>query len=98
MQMSKDEARPEAIRRWHLLPPHQRETYSDAEAYAARLELELDFQTVTNKRKLITAWLILELDREFLAADDAARQERKARAEQQARAEQAKAAQHAKAA
>jgi hypothetical protein len=89
--MTKDEARREAARRWFLLPLHQRETYSDAEAYAERLEVELDFHTVTNKQKLITAWLILELDREYLAAEDAARAERLARAEPRA-ADHAKAA------
>jgi hypothetical protein len=76
--MTKDEARREAIRRWLLLPPYQRETYSDAEAYAERLEAELDFHTITNRQKLIAAWLILELDREYLAAEDAARDERRA--------------------
>jgi hypothetical protein len=98
MPMTKDEARPEAIRRWLLLPPHQRETYSDAEAYARRLELELDFHTVTNKQKLISAWLIIELDREYLAAEDAARAERKARAEQEAQPDHPTSADHARAA
>ena len=61
--MSKDEAEREAIRRWYLLPEHQRQTYEDAEAYGLRLDLELDFHAVTLRSRLIGAWLIRELFR-----------------------------------
>ena len=61
--MSKDEAEREAIRRWYLLPEHQRRTYEDAEAYGLRLDLELDFHSVTLRSRLIGAWLIRELFR-----------------------------------
>ena len=63
MELSKPDAEREILRRWALLPPHQRQSYEDAEAYAARLDLEIEFRTMTNKRKLIAAWLIREVDR-----------------------------------
>ena len=72
--MTKQEGEQEAIRRWHLLPEHLRDSYEAAEAYAVRLDLELDFPTVTSRRRLIAAWLIREvtnarrLDREAAAA------------------------------
>jgi hypothetical protein len=59
--MTKQEAELEAVRRWYLLPEHQRETYEQAEAYALRLDYELDFHTVTDRRRLIAAWLIREV-------------------------------------
>ncbi len=59
--MTKQEAEQEVIRRWRLLPEHQRESYEQAEAYASRLDEELDFDTVTERRRLIAAWLIREV-------------------------------------
>ena len=56
--MTKLEAEQETVRRWYLLPPHLRETYEQAEAYAIRLDRELDFPSVTERRRLIAAWLI----------------------------------------
>lgn len=56
--LSKDEAEREAIRRFRLLPAHQRQQYEDCEAYALRLEHELDFPSFMTKRRLIAAWLI----------------------------------------
>ena len=67
MELTKAEAEAEAIRRWYLLPPHQRQSCEDAQAYANRLDLELDFHTVTNRARLIGAWLI----REFFRAREA---------------------------
>jgi hypothetical protein len=61
MPMTKDEAQREAIRRFRQLPLHQRQQIEDAEAYSKRLEMELDFHTVTNRQKLIAAWLIREI-------------------------------------
>jgi hypothetical protein len=60
-QMTKLEAEQETVRRWYLLPPHLRETYEQAEAYAIRLDRELDFPSVTERRRLIAAWLIREV-------------------------------------
>jgi hypothetical protein len=63
MELSKQEAEAEAIRRWYRLPPHQRQTCEDAEAYAIRLDQVLDFKSVTNRARLIGAWLIREFFR-----------------------------------
>lgn len=63
MELTKQEAEAEAIRRWNRLPAHQRQTCEDAEAYAIRLDRELEFTSVTNRARLIGAWLIRELFR-----------------------------------
>jgi hypothetical protein len=62
-QFTKQEAEAEAIRRWYLLPPHQRQTCEDAEAYGQRIEADFDFYCVTSRARLIGAWLIRELFR-----------------------------------
>ena len=59
--MTKQEAEEEVVRRWYLLREDQRETYEQAEAFATRLDGELDFPTVTERRRLIAAWLIREV-------------------------------------
>ena len=63
MQMLKADAEREAIRRWYLLPEFERQTCEDAEAYAARLVLDLEFYTVTSRQRLIGAWLMREMFR-----------------------------------
>ena len=60
-RMTKQEAEQEAIRRWYLLPEHLRDSFEHAEAYATRLDHELDFYTVTSRQRLIAAWLIREI-------------------------------------
>ena len=70
-------ARTEAARRWRALPPERRETYDDAAAFAQQLTYDLYFSTITDRLKLITAWLILELDADFRKAEARARFERK---------------------
>jgi hypothetical protein len=72
MQLNRQDAEREVIRRWYLLPAFQRQSYEDAEAYATRLDQELDFYTVTSRQRLIAAWLIRELQRERQAEDVAA--------------------------
>jgi hypothetical protein len=72
MELSKQEAEAEAIRRWYRLPPHQRQTCEDAEAYAIRLDQTLEFKAVTNRARLIGAWLIREM---FRARDAGANDE-----------------------
>ena len=59
--MTKQEAEQEAIRRWYLRPEHLRDSFEHAEAYAMRLEHELDFYCVTSRQRLIAAWLIREI-------------------------------------
>ena len=61
-ELSKDEARREAIRRWRALPAEERQTTVQAGVFAAGLAEELDFRTMTNRRKLIEAWLVEDLD------------------------------------
>lgn len=61
--MTKQEAEQEAIRRWYLLPEHDRENYEQAEAYALRLDMELIFDSYTDPRSLIAAWLIREVSK-----------------------------------
>lgn len=63
MQLNREDAEQEAIRRWSMLPAYSRQTCEDAEAYAARLAADLDFYTVTSRQRLIAAWLIRELFR-----------------------------------
>ena len=76
--MTKQEAEQEVLRRWYLLRDDQRASYEQAEAYATRLDSELDFHTVTERRRLIAAWLIREvshakrLEREARVAAQAA--------------------------
>lgn len=59
--MTKDEARFEALRRWRALPAEERRTHQQAEVFAAGLAEQLDFRTMGNERKVITAWLVREL-------------------------------------
>ena len=63
MQMLKADAEREAIRRWYLLPEHERQTCEHCEAYAARLVHDLEFYTVTSRQRLIGAWLMREMFR-----------------------------------
>jgi hypothetical protein len=70
MELTKAEAEAEAIRRWYLLPPHQRQSCDDAQAYANRLDRELEFHTVTSRARLIGAWLIREFFRAREARED----------------------------
>jgi len=70
MELTKEQAEAEAIRRWYQLPAHVRQTPEDAEAYAIRLDRELEFKTVTSRPRLIGAWLIRELFRARAAAAD----------------------------
>lgn len=61
-ELTKDEARREAIRRWRDLPPEERQTHMQASVFAAGLVEELAFRTMTNRRKLIEAWLIEDME------------------------------------
>lgn len=59
--LTKEEARREALRRWHALPPSRRQTYEDAAAFAGSPEGRIEFQTVADPQKIVTAWLIRDL-------------------------------------
>jgi hypothetical protein len=86
MRHRHDDARGEAARRWRALPPERRQTFADAEAYAHELTHDLYFATITNRLKLITAWLILELDQDFRQAEARAKFERRLKEEARAAA------------
>ena len=60
--MTKDEAKAEAIRRWHDLPDDERQTPMHAQVLAAALAEELDFRTMANSRKIIAAWIIRDME------------------------------------
>lgn len=60
-EMTRQQAETEALRRWNDLPEIQRQTFEQAEALAANLEIELDFYCVTSKHRLISAWLIRQI-------------------------------------
>lgn len=61
IQQTKDEAREETLRRWHALPPDDRQSFEQAEFFAAALAGELDFRTMGNSRKIILGWLVRDL-------------------------------------
>lgn len=67
--LTKDEAHEEALRRWHDLPEGERQTYTDAQVFAAGLAELLDFRTMGNERKVIEAWLVRDLQHTQRAAE-----------------------------
>lgn len=63
MQMTKQDAEAEAIRRWYELPVDMRQTPDDAEIFAQHIVHEFEFQSILARDKLIAAWLMRELFR-----------------------------------
>ena len=63
MQLSKDEAQREAIRRWYELPADMRQTPDDCEIFAEHIAPQLEFESVTSRQRLLAAWLMRELFR-----------------------------------
>jgi hypothetical protein len=61
--MTKAEAEQEVIRRFSLLAEQDRQDYEQADAYANRLVEEIEFESFTDRRRLIAAWLIREIAR-----------------------------------
>lgn len=61
--MTRQEAEAEVLRRWYELPPEARTSYEQAEAFAAELDRQLEFYTVTSRQRLIAAWLIRDIHR-----------------------------------
>lgn len=53
----KDDARKQVLRMWHDLPVAQRQTFAQAEAFAIAIEPSLEFRTMGDKLKVVTAWL-----------------------------------------
>lgn len=61
--MTKEEAQRECLRRWRARPVIDRQTYTQAEAFAATLDKEIDFRTMADKRRVIEAWLVKDIDK-----------------------------------
>jgi len=67
--LTKDEAYKETIRRWRELPIMERQSYAQAQVFAAGLAEQLDFRTMGNERKVIAAWLIRDINRTHEAGE-----------------------------
>ena len=74
MDLTKQDAEREAIRRWYELPEDLRQTPDDAEAFAAYIVDDLVFPSVTSRERLLGAWLMRELFRSREAQASAASQ------------------------
>jgi hypothetical protein len=61
VQLTKDQAREESLRRWRALPVYQRQTIDHAQVFAAALADELNFHTMANRRRVIESWLIQDI-------------------------------------
>jgi len=61
-ELTKDEAQREVIRRWHELPQDERQTPLHAQVMAAGLAEVLEFRTMGNRRRIIEAWLMEDID------------------------------------
>ena len=66
--MTKDEAEREVLARWKALPDTQRKTFKQAQEFAEIFAASVDFRTMGDKTKLVTAWLVREIDRPRLEA------------------------------
>ncbi|MEQ1768349.1 MAG: hypothetical protein ABL879_00770 [Devosia sp.] len=62
--MDKVDAQREVLRRWQALPASGRQTFEQATGFAEAQANLLDFRTMGEKTKVITAWLIREIERE----------------------------------
>ena len=63
MQMTKQDAEAEAIRRWYELPEDMRQTPDDAEIFAQHIVADFQFESILAPDKLLAAWLMRELFR-----------------------------------
>ncbi len=71
--MTKDEARKQVLKLWRALPPLERQSLAQAEAFALSIAPSLDFETMGNKSRVVVAWLQRDL-LEIAAAVEAVRQ------------------------
>ena len=72
MQLTKQDAEAEAIRRWYELPADMRQTPDDAEIFAAHIAPSLDIPSLLEREKLLGDRLMRELIRTRQAEKDAA--------------------------
>jgi hypothetical protein len=59
--MIKDDARNEVLRLWRALPVAERRSFAQAQAFAVKIDPTIDFRTMGDKLKVITAWLHRDL-------------------------------------
>jgi len=59
--ISKNDAREEVLRLWRALPVPDRQSFAQAQAFAIQLDPVIEFRTMGNKLKVITAWLDRDL-------------------------------------
>ncbi|MBN9304324.1 MAG: hypothetical protein BGO82_18275 [Devosia sp. 67-54] len=76
--MTKDEARKQVLKLWRALPPLERQSFAQAEAFALGLAPSIEFETMGNKSRVIVAWLQRDL-LDIAAAVEAVRQQAAAR-------------------
>lgn len=72
--MTKDEARKQVLKLWRALPPLERQSFAQAEAFALGLAPSIEFETMGNKSRVIVAWLQRDL-LDIAAAVEAVRQQ-----------------------
>ena len=61
--MTKDEAQRECLKRWRARPVMDRQSYKQAEAFAGILDKDIEFRTMADKRRVIEAWLVKDIDK-----------------------------------
>jgi len=71
--LTKDEARKQVLKLWRALPPLERQSFAQAEAFALSIAPSVEFETMGNKSRVIVAWLQRDL-LEIAAAVEAVRQ------------------------
>jgi len=76
--VTKDEARKQVLKLWRALPPLERQSFAQAEAFALGLAPSIEFETMGNKSRVIVAWLQRDL-LDIAAAVEAVRQQAAAR-------------------
>ena len=71
--MTKDEARKQVLKLRRSLPPLERQSFAQSEAFRLSIAPSLDFETMGNKSRVVVAWLQRDL-LEIAAAVEAVRQ------------------------
>jgi len=59
--MMKDDARKEVLRLWRTLPVAERRSFAQARTFAIKIDPTIEFRTMGDKLKVITAWLHRDL-------------------------------------
>ena len=59
--MDQQAAKAEVLKRWRALPIAKRRGFREALAFGEELGREIEFESLGDRRKMITAWLIRDL-------------------------------------